>query len=96
MAVRMHPQGEGTIAESARRRVEEWRQSVAQSYLAAYEEHAAGAPNLPEDATARRQLLDLFLLRKAVYEVAYELGNRPAWVGIPLRGLLEQLTGEDA
>ncbi len=96
MAVRMHPQGEGAIAESALRRVEEWRQSVAQSYLAAYDEHAAGSPNLPEDAAARRRLLDLFLLRKAVYEVGYELGNRPAWVGIPLQGVLEQLTGDDA
>jgi maltose alpha-D-glucosyltransferase / alpha-amylase len=96
MAVRLHPQGEGTIAESALRRVEEWRQSVAQSYLAAYEEHAAGAPNLPEDAQARRQLLDLFLLRKAVYEVSYELGNRPAWVGIPLQGLFDLLAGDDA
>jgi predicted trehalose synthase len=29
-----------------------------------------------------------FMLEKAVYEVSYELANRPAWVDIPLRGIL--------
>jgi maltose alpha-D-glucosyltransferase/alpha-amylase len=32
--------------------------------------------------------LDAFLLQKAVYEVSYELNNRPDWVRIPLRGIL--------
>jgi maltose alpha-D-glucosyltransferase/alpha-amylase len=36
----------------------------------------------------RRILLDAFLLDKALYELAYELGNRPEWVRIPLRGIL--------
>ena len=36
-------------------------------------------------------LLKSFLLEKAVYEVGYELNNRPAWVGIPLRGILQLL-----
>ncbi|MCC5969184.1 MAG: maltose alpha-D-glucosyltransferase [Pararhodobacter sp.] len=89
VAIRQHPRRESAIAESALRRIEDWRRSVAREYLAAYQEHMAGAPNLPEDEGARRQLLDLLLLRKAIYEVAYELGNRPAWVGIPLQGLLE-------
>ncbi|WP_209427784.1 maltose alpha-D-glucosyltransferase [Pararhodobacter sp. SW119] len=95
MAVRLHPQGEGAIAESARRRGEEWRRSTAEAFLGAYLEHAEGAPNLPGDDDALRRLLDLFVLRKAVYEVAYDLGNRPGWVGIPLRGLLDLVTPED-
>jgi maltose alpha-D-glucosyltransferase / alpha-amylase len=33
----------------------------------------------------------VFLLQKALYEVAYELNNRPAWVRIPLRGILTLL-----
>jgi maltose alpha-D-glucosyltransferase/alpha-amylase len=39
-------------------------------------------------------LLDAFLLEKAVYEIGYELNNRPDWLSIPLRGAL-QLVGQD-
>ena len=34
-------------------------------------------------------LLGLFELEKALYELRYELGNRPGWAGIPLQGILE-------
>jgi maltose alpha-D-glucosyltransferase/alpha-amylase len=37
-------------------------------------------------------LLDAFLLDKAVYELGYELNNRPVWVTIPLRGLRQLLS----
>ena len=37
--------------------------------------------------TLLRLLLDAFLLEKAIYEVAYELNNRPDWVRIPLAGI---------
>jgi maltose alpha-D-glucosyltransferase/alpha-amylase len=33
-------------------------------------------------------LLLLFLLRKALYELRYEMGSRPAWLSIPTRGIL--------
>ena len=36
------------------------------------------------EATA---LLDLFELEKALYELRYELDNRPDWVGVPLAGI---------
>jgi len=39
-------------------------------------------------------LLDAFLLEKALYELAYELNNRPDWVRIPIQGILELLEGE--
>jgi maltose alpha-D-glucosyltransferase/alpha-amylase len=45
------------------------------------------------DATGTRAdtntsaLLDLFLIEKAAYEIAYEAANRPAWIGVPLAGL---------
>ena len=37
-------------------------------------------------------LLDLFLLDKAFYELAYELESRPDWAPIPLRALERLLT----
>jgi maltose alpha-D-glucosyltransferase/alpha-amylase len=36
---------------------------------------------------AERALLDLFLIEKAAYEIAYEAANRPTWIGVPLAGL---------
>jgi maltose alpha-D-glucosyltransferase/alpha-amylase len=37
------------------------------------------------------ELLELFIVEKAAYEVCYELANRPDWVEVPLRGLLDTL-----
>ncbi|MFH1790610.1 MAG: maltose alpha-D-glucosyltransferase [Candidatus Omnitrophota bacterium] len=42
---------------------------------------------LPKNKEDIEVLLQTFLLEKAVYEVAYELNNRPAWVEIPLKGI---------
>jgi maltose alpha-D-glucosyltransferase/alpha-amylase len=36
-------------------------------------------------------MLAFFMLEKAVYEVSYELANRPHWVAIPLQGILDIL-----
>ena len=36
-------------------------------------------------------LLDAFVLEKAIYELRYEFNNRPDWVHIPLRGILQLL-----
>jgi predicted trehalose synthase len=39
-------------------------------------------------------MIDFFTLEKAVYEVNYELANRPGWVAIPLNGILRVLAKE--
>ena len=36
-------------------------------------------------------ILKIFLLEKAIYEVGYELNNRPDWVIIPLKGIKDLL-----
>ena len=41
--------------------------------------------------TAADQLLAIFELEKAVYELRYELNNRPDWVSIPVAGILRLL-----
>jgi maltose alpha-D-glucosyltransferase/alpha-amylase len=53
-----------------------------------------GARFLPASAEEREILLDTFLLEKAIYELGYELNNRPDWVRIPLQGIRQILDGE--
>ena len=78
-------------AERGLDRIEHWRQSTMRDFLEAYRGHSKGAASLPEDEAAWQTLLDFFLLHKAIYEAGYELSNRPAWIGIPLRGIIELL-----
>jgi maltose alpha-D-glucosyltransferase/alpha-amylase len=70
-----------------------WRDLTAETYLAAYRETIAGCPAYPDDPAAADALLRLFVLEKAFYEIQYELANRPNWVMIPLRGVLNTLSG---
>ena len=69
-------------------RAEEWYRTVSAAYLDAYFDACGNASFLPTDDGDRRALLDLFILEKAVYEVAYELNSRPEWLPIPLKGVL--------
>jgi maltose alpha-D-glucosyltransferase/alpha-amylase len=68
-----------------------WYSWVCSSYLRGYLSAADQAPFLPRKRENLRVLLDAYLLEKAVYEVSYELNNRPDWVKIPLRGILSLL-----
>jgi maltose alpha-D-glucosyltransferase/alpha-amylase len=61
---------------------------VRSAFLAAYHETTRGAAIYPE-LTPSHGLLGLFELEKALYELRYELGNRPGWAGIPLQGIVE-------
>ncbi|HVM39434.1 MAG TPA: putative maltokinase, partial [Acidimicrobiia bacterium] len=70
---------------------EVWRRWVGAVYLRAYLEEARPTGLLPDDPADLTVLLDAYVLEKAVYELGYELNNRPDWVGIPLRGILELL-----
>ncbi len=45
----------------------------------------------PDGSADGRGLLGLYVLEKALYEVRYELDNRPDWVGIPLQGVLTSI-----
>lgn len=56
-----------------------------------YNQAIRGCPSYPADPAHAKSLLRLFLLEKALYEVSYELANRPKWVGIPLAGVLALL-----
>ncbi len=66
-----------------------WEKWISAAFLRAYRQTAGDAPFLPARAEHLQMLLDAFLLDKALYELKYELNNRPAWVRIPLHGILE-------
>ena len=68
-----------------------WAGTVSRAFLEGWLSQTAGAPFVPPRPADLLQLLEAFLLEKALYEIAYELNNRPTWVGIPLRGILSLL-----
>ncbi len=58
-------------------------------YLLAMRVRDGGPVLLPPARHELRLLLDAYLLEKAVYELVYELNNRPDWVRIPMQGILQ-------
>jgi maltose alpha-D-glucosyltransferase/alpha-amylase len=68
----------------------QWREQAARAFLDGYDE-IARAGRLASAHAESGGLLELFVLEKALYEVAYESENRPDWLAIPLRGLLDVL-----
>jgi maltose alpha-D-glucosyltransferase/alpha-amylase len=65
----------------------EFRRRATQAFLKQYWTARGGT-----DGAGDRALLDLFLVEKAAYEVAYEAANRPSWIGVPLAGLARLAT----
>ena len=68
-----------------------WYSWAGTAYVRGYLGAAGDAPFLPKKDRELRVLLDSYLFEKAVYELGYELANRPGWVRIPIRGLLDLL-----
>jgi maltose alpha-D-glucosyltransferase/alpha-amylase len=71
-----------------------WYAWVSATFLKAYLGVAKEAPFLPKERAHLQLLLEVFLLEKAVYELGYELNNRPDWVKVPLRGITQLLATE--
>jgi maltose alpha-D-glucosyltransferase/alpha-amylase len=70
-----------------------WERWVSATFLGAYLERAGGGGFLPTEPAELAALLDAYLLETAIYELHYELNNRPTWVRIPLAGLRHILGG---
>ncbi|MEM7709976.1 MAG: putative maltokinase, partial [Pseudomonadota bacterium] len=76
----------GADPERAQAQVAEWRSATSGAFLDAWRETMADAARA--DRAFEDALLDLYLIRKCAYEVEYERNFRPAWIDVPLRGLL--------
>jgi maltose alpha-D-glucosyltransferase/alpha-amylase len=64
-----------------------WFAWVSDRFLGSYLETAANASFLPPSGEEIRELLKVHLLEKVIYELGYELNNRPEWVGLPMEGI---------
>ncbi len=82
------PEGRRPALDAA---ADTWVRWASAAFLRRYLETTAGAPFVPATAAELRALLDSYVLEKAIYELAYELNNRPAWVAIPLHGIRQLL-----
>jgi maltose alpha-D-glucosyltransferase/alpha-amylase len=66
-----------------------WETWASAAYLRAYLLATMGGGFLPPQRADFEALLRIFMLDKALYELGYELNNRPDWVHVPLAGLLK-------
>ncbi len=72
-----------------------WRGRARDAFIAGYADGARDSLIYPESEDDAKSLIELFTIEKALYEIRYELDNRPEWVGIPVRGVLDLLDTEE-
>jgi maltose alpha-D-glucosyltransferase/alpha-amylase len=68
-----------------------WRIWISTAFLKTYLEVVSAGHFIPKTRKELQALLDVYMLEKAVYELGYEINNRPHWIGIPLQGIREIL-----
>ncbi|GAC1328546.1 MAG: maltose alpha-D-glucosyltransferase [Beijerinckiaceae bacterium] len=81
----------GAAAQRNKEIARVWQNLVSEAFRRAYDEGTRGTPVFVEDETTRRALLDLHLMRKALYEIEYEASHRPDWIDIPVAGVLDMI-----
>src|ERR1700730_2162549 len=86
-SVKIHESNQQNLSAWA----EVWAKWVGDHYLAEYLRISDGAAFLPPTRAEIMALLQLQVLEKAIYELGYELNNRPDWVAIPLEGISKTL-----
>ncbi|UWZ85785.1 maltose alpha-D-glucosyltransferase [Occallatibacter riparius] len=82
-----HPDRDGA-AENLMQWSRAWESAAVAAFLQAYRKTMATRPELLPPEGRAQDLLRAYLLEKGMYEVLYELDNRPAWLRIPLTGIL--------
>jgi maltose alpha-D-glucosyltransferase/alpha-amylase len=72
-------------------RARRWTEECTADFLRSYFDTVGAASFAPADPAERERLLSFYQMEKVVYEVGYELNNRPDWVEIPVRGLASMI-----
>ncbi len=86
---------EATLRPEERAALEPWADRwsfyVGQHFIDSYFAKTKGSEIVPAEKSQREHLMRGYLMNKAIYELNYELNNRPDWASIPLRGILKIL-----
>jgi maltose alpha-D-glucosyltransferase/alpha-amylase len=67
--------------------VQQWYHYMSGFFLKSYLQTVGKADFVPDNEEDLEILLQTYLLQKAIYELNYEINNRPDWVIVPLRGI---------
>ncbi len=71
-----------------------WYRYVAGTFLRSYFDTVKDSTFMASNKDDLEIMLKAYLLEKAIYELGYELNNRPEWVITPLRGIKDLVEGE--
>jgi maltose alpha-D-glucosyltransferase/alpha-amylase len=82
------PSTQSPLTASLHKWAHAWQRYASAEFLYAYHETIAKNPQLLPPPREAQKLLEAFVLEKSLYELQYELNNRPTWVHIPLAGIL--------
>jgi len=74
--------------------VQAWYRYNSSTFLESYLKHVAGSNFMPEARAEMEIMLHTFMLDKAIYELGYELNNRPDWVSVALDGIMDLLAAD--
>ena len=93
----LRERGQRGLPEESEHQAREWGQFwqawVSSVFLGSYLTEASRGALLQAGRDELELLLGVYMLEKAVYEMAYELNNRPDWLFVPLQGILELMQG---
>jgi maltose alpha-D-glucosyltransferase/alpha-amylase len=81
--------------EKLRATLDDWKQRSSRAFYEGVREAAGHARLWPQDAEAAQRLLRFFTAEKAIYEIGYELANRPEWLSVPLAGASRAIFGRE-
>ena len=79
-----------SMQNSLASKANQWYKTISNLYLESYLQHANEIV-LPQP-NVLQNLLQLYITEKAIYEMGYEINNRPTWISIPLESLYELVT----
>jgi maltose alpha-D-glucosyltransferase/alpha-amylase len=86
-ALRRHTDDHPTDAEFLHPWLEAWSTYAGAIFLQGYLRTLGNSRLVPDNRAHLKTLLHCFLMEKAVYELGYELNNRPDWISLPMRGI---------